>query len=88
MKIRVDGCYEDGHQYDVDIVVDEFNYGIHGDEDEDFGDHEVALSNYLWQWTGDGHGQGDNRNLGHYCEITILDAADTDLIGQQFDYDG
>lgn len=87
MKIRINGAYSDGHEHDTEQEIAEFDYAIHGDEDEDFGDKEEALSNYLFQFTGDGHGIKNHR-LHYYCEITILDAVDLDLIGQKFDYDG
>lgn len=94
MKIQIDGEYTDGHEHLTTRDVDEFDFDKHHDAD-DYGqldandpqDYLEAVHNYLFEWTGDGHGI-ENHRLGYYCEITILESTNPELVNKTFEYDG
>lgn len=72
MKIRVENSYEDGHE---STRVEEIPDPLYTDADP-----EEGLRDFLWEFSGDGHGLGND--LGLWCEITILEAENESLIGQ------
>jgi len=93
VKIRVENGYTDGHEstleYDIpdadvpayillgDLPADERKYR-HRDGEE--------MWDYLWEWTGDGH--GEDPDLGWSYKITILEAADPKLVGLSHENSG
>lgn len=74
MKIRSSSYYSDGHSSSTVETVPEFT----GDPED--------LQDYLFDFTGDGHGAG--RDLGYCYSITILKAENPELVGREFEWSG
>ena len=81
MKIEVENAYSDGHESVLTYGgVPEFTGAVtEGDDWE--------LSQHLHEYTGDGHGAEDP-DLGFFCVITILAAANPALVGRTVEWDG
>lgn len=78
MKIRVENVYADGHESEREQRVTEYAGDPH---DRD------ALSDHLFEFTGDGHGAA-YPSLGCYHTVTILESAHPVLVGVSMDWDG
>jgi hypothetical protein len=69
VKIRVENAYSDGHESTLEYDIPEADVPAPVDE----------MWDYLWDWTGDGHGQ--DPDLGWFYKITILEAVKPGLAG-------
>ena len=69
MKICVESAYSDGHESTLEYDIPDVDVPAPVDE----------MWDYLWDWTGDGHGQ--DSDLGWFYKITILEAANPELAG-------
>lgn len=76
MRIRVDNTYSDGHTSRLFYNIPDGEVP-HGRE---------AMREYLWRYTGDGHGK--DRDLGYAYEVTVVDADDPALIGVTVEWAG
>lgn len=79
MRILVENHYEDGHESKAKIDVDDVQEPTDLDPD---GAAMEDLWDDLHDYEGDGHGIGENRNLGFWCKVTILAADNPGLVGQ------
>jgi hypothetical protein len=79
MKIKVENAYSDGHESERTIVVQDVEFV---DLDDDAEAEEMG--DYLYEFTGDGHGIG--KDVGSYYTVTILEAADSKWVGRIFDW--
>lgn len=82
-KIRVENGYSDGHEstieYDVNVTASPATTDLTDESLE-------AMWDLLWEYTGDGHGIGNDLGWSH--TITILDASDPRLVGLSYENSG
>ena len=85
MKIKSDSSYSDGHESIVyiDIPDDEVPEGL---ADIDMYGYRDDLHDFLYPYSGDGHGAGND--LGFFHVVTIVEAANSDLVGMFIEVDG
>lgn len=77
MKIRVENWYTDGHESVLFYEVDDDAVASLDSDDEE------ALRDFFFDYTGDGHGIGND--LGNCSDVTILEARDPALVGLKFE---
>jgi len=83
MKIKIENAYSDGHESQSIENVGEFSYDP-TDPDYEGCDEREALDLYLSEFTGDGHG-ADDPDLGWCYTVTVLEAADSALVGHVYE---
>lgn len=76
MRVRVEGAYVDGHEYEREEEVEE-----PAELTEEFWDEMFTL-------TGDAHFDDDGGSVDSYDEVTIIEAVNQAFIGQQMSWQG
>ncbi len=85
MKIRVENAYSDGHESTLEYDIPDADVPAFALATEDEKKWPICMEDghamweFLWDWTGDGH--GEDPDLGWFYKITILEAADPKLVG-------
>jgi len=87
MKIRVENAYSDGHESTLEYEIDDADVPAYGPAPTDgWGHYGEQMWDHLWQFTGDGH--GEDADLGWFYKVTILEAADPELVGLSHENSG
>jgi len=80
MKISSVSSYSDGHESTIEYLINDADVPAWIRRDDLWGAPDGdELWEFLCQYMGDGH--GEDSSLGWYYLITILEAADPELVG-------
>lgn len=79
VTIKIENAYSDGHESETEVKIE-------GPSEDYAGDLDEWFNEMVFEYTGDGHGDGRSGKLGSCYVATIIEAEDPNLIGQNFEW--